>query len=219
MADSRHLHAGSGKADSLAMQSGIPVVIGTDSDDSLLIDRMTRGEQRALGELYDRYGSLVFALVLRIVKVHEDAEEVVADTFAQAWRNSGSFDSSRGGVRAWVVTMARSRALDRLRAGRRAERTIEEAAASRDESIIPSAPPSPETDAENADVRVLVRAALDELPATQREVIELSYFGGLSQSEIAARTSEPLGTVKTRMRTATQKLRLILKPLIAREAP
>lgn len=182
----------------------------THSDGELqLIQRMAAGDEDALGELYDRWRRIVFAVALRIIGDPHDAEEVLADTFWQAWRQAPRYDRERGSVGTWLVTMARSRALDRARADVRRtagdERGIAEgpdSEAARQRTAEPADAP-----VERAEETGIVRQALTELPAEQRETLELAYFGGLSQSEIAERLTIPLGTVKTRLRLALRKLR------------
>jgi RNA polymerase sigma-70 factor (ECF subfamily) len=175
-------------------------------DDAALLRRMAGGDEGALGLLYDRWGSPVHALVLHVVRDAGEAEDVVEEVFWQAWRQAARFDPARGGAAVWLFTIARSRALDRRRA---LDRSREEVSRGDEAPVAQaaSAAPGPAESAEAAERRALVRSALDELPPEQREALELAYFGGLSQSEIAERTGSPLGTVKTRMRLAMQKLR------------
>jgi RNA polymerase sigma-70 factor (ECF subfamily) len=165
-----------------------------------LIERVASGDQSALNALYDRYAGLVNGLALRILRDPSDAEDVVQDVFVQAWRQADRFDSARGSPEAWICTLARTRALDRLR--RRVSRREEPAEA------------APGTTATPRNVEILaVRKALEELSANQRRALELAYYEGLTQSEIAERLGEPLGTVKTRIRTAMIRLREALGPL------
>jgi len=180
--------------------------------DRELVRRMQAGDERALGTFYDRWFPVVNCLVTRILKTPAEVEDVVEETFWQVWRQAARFDADRGSVQTWLLTIARSRALDRLRATRRRrEEPIEQGqlddATNIAESFDARAPNDPLLDVEHAERRQIVRAALSELPAEQREALELGYFSGLSQSEIAQRTGQPLGTVKTRMRLAIQKLR------------
>ena len=182
-----------------------------------LVERMAEGEERALGDLYDRYGKTLYALALAIVREPADAEEVVVDAFGQAWRQAGSFDPSRGSIGAWLATIARSRALDLVRARGRRARAYERAAHLSDEGVatpLAASGPDPGRGAERAEARQIVTRALAALTEPQRVTIELAYFEGLSQSEIAARLSEPLGTIKTRMRSGMEKLRDQLTPLL-----
>jgi RNA polymerase sigma-70 factor, ECF subfamily len=186
--------------------------------DHELIGRIAAGDEQALGEVYDRHGGMAYSLACAIVRDAADAEEVVADAFAQLWRTAGSFEVGRGSVAAWLATITRSRALDRLRSRKRGARTLERAAADDAEGLalpvsVPQEPPDQQ--AEQHETRTLVRKCLAGLPELQRQAIELAYFSGLSQSEVATRLDEPLGTVKTRIRTGMQKLRQVLAPLRA----
>jgi len=190
---------------------------GVKSPDSALVALAASGDERALGDLYDRYGGMAYSLACAIVSEHADAEEVVADAFAQIWRSASGFDSARGSVAAWVATITRTRALDLVRSRKRRARVLEEAAVVTDEGetlVLAPTVEAADRGAEQSETSAIVRRSLDELPAAQRRVIELAYFGGFSQSEIAAQLSEPLGTVKTRMRTAMEKLRQALRPVI-----
>lgn len=187
--------------------------VGATADvDRELVRRMQAGDERALGTFYDRWFPVVNCLVTRILKTPAEVEDVVEETFWQVWRQASRFEAERGSVQTWLLTIARSRALDRARATRRRrEESIEpgqlDDATNSAESFDFRAPNDPLLDVEHAERRQIVRAALSELPAEQREALELGYFSGLSQSEIAQRTGQPLGTVKTRMRLAIQKLR------------
>jgi len=180
--------------------------------DAALVARMAAGDEQALGVLYDRWATTVHTLAYYLLGQADEAEDAVEETFWQAWREAGRYDASRGAVSTWLSTIARSRALDRQRARkRRAEEPLENVTPSSDGtggvagSRAPA--PNPQQEAEAAERARDIAVALERLPAEQREVIELAYFGGLSQSEIATRTSLPLGTVKTRARLALEKLR------------
>ena len=178
------------------------------TEDSLLVQRMANGDERALGELYDRHGRVMYTLAYTIVGERADAEEVVVDTFGQAWRGAAQFDPGRGSVGAWLSTIARTRSLDLVRARGRRARVLERAAVFVNDD---TAPPNPaDRGAELNEASTAVRRGLDALPAAQRQAIELAYFGGLSQSEIAAKLGEPLGTIKTRIRDGMKKLRELL---------
>ena len=173
---------------------------------------MAAGNEQALGAFYDRWHPLVHGVVLRVLRSADDVEDVVEETFWQAWRQAGRYESARGAVQTWILTIARSRALDRVRlTNRRREESID---GENGEQVLQLATDSdPSMDAESAERRKLVVAAMADLPGEQREALELGYFGGLSQSEIADRTGQPLGTIKTRMRLAMQKLRSSLQVL------
>jgi RNA polymerase sigma-70 factor (ECF subfamily) len=187
-------------------------------EDAALVRAMADGDDRALGALYDRWQGIVHGVVARILRQPNDIEDIVEETFWQAWRQASRFDPARGAVQTWLLTIARSRALDRARAiRRRRESPIE---GDDGEVVVQQvAPDDPGLDAEAAERRRVVTAALAQLPAEQREVLELGYYGGLSQSEIAERTGQPLGTVKTRMRLAMQKLRSQLQILRSEGEP
>jgi RNA polymerase sigma-70 factor, ECF subfamily len=200
--------------------SGSPVAATRDSAlagagvDAELVKRMRSKDERALGAFYDRWFPVVHGVVSRMLESPDDVEDVVEEAFWQAWRQAERFEPERGSVQTWLLTIARSRALDRLRARRRLrEDPLVDAAEADTSAPTPAAPSDPLADAEHAERSQLVRAALADLPTEQREALELGYFGGLSQSEIAEQTGQPLGTIKTRMRLALQKLRERLSPL------
>ena len=182
---------------------------------------MAAGDERALGELYDRHGSTVYALARAIVGERADTEEVVADAFGQAWRTAGQFDPARGSVTAWLTTITRTRALDLVRARGRRSKVLARAAQESDAGFATplASSDAPDRDVERQETRQLVTRSLGALPEAQRRVIELAYFGGLSHSEIAAELKEPLGTVKTRLRAGMGKLREALSPRISRVEP
>ena len=187
-------------------------------DDRGLLARMAAGDERALGALYDRWSAITHALALRIVGDRDEAEDVVEETFWQLWRQASRYAESRGSVSTWLLTIARSRALDRRRALQRRREDRLEADAGDEASVraapeVAAAAPDPSILAEADERRTIVVGALRELPEEQRETIELAYFSGLSHTEIAERTGQPLGTVKTRMRLAMQKLRESLSRL------
>ena len=183
-----------------------------ESEDEALVRRMAAGDEQALGALYDRWHAVVHGVVSRLLRQPNDVEDVVEETFWQAWRQAARFDRTRGAVQTWLLTIARSRALDRVRALRRRR---EEPLEGDDGQVVvqQAAEGDPGLDAEASERRRIVVAALAGLPAEQREALELGYFGGLSQTEIAERTGQPLGTVKTRMRLGMQKLRSQLQVL------
>lgn len=191
-----------------APPAGQPTVANADA---ALLRRMAAGDESALGALYDRWSPLVHSVVMRIASDPGDAEELVEETFLQAWRQAGSYQDARGGVATWLAVMARSRALDRVRlAGHRRAAAAEPLEAAEGAG---GSDPTPLDAAEVAETRQIVRAALDRLPADQRATLEMAYFRGLSQSEIAEATGQPLGTVKTRCRLGLQKLREALSVL------
>jgi RNA polymerase sigma-70 factor (ECF subfamily) len=172
--------------------------------DRATLDRMARGDERALGELYDRYARPVFSLALRILQNRADAEDVVQEVFAQVWQQSHRYQGERGAVAAWLLMMTRSRAIDRLRARRARPESGHEVP---DAQRIADAAPMQDLQLLSKEEVVKLRAALDALPVSQRAALELAYYEGLTHAEIADRLSEPLGTVKTRIRQAVIKLR------------
>jgi RNA polymerase sigma-70 factor (ECF subfamily) len=174
-----------------------------------LIRRMAAGDQQAFSQFYDRHAPLAYRLVARIVRDPEDAADVLQEVFWSAWKAAGSYDADRGTPEAWIITRARSRALDRLRSVRRKSATF---VAPVDEVIV-AAPSGPEHDPGQAADRVTVKTALERLAADEREVLELAYYAGLTQTEIAKQLRAPLGTVKTRMRRALERLQGILGKL------
>jgi len=176
-------------------------------EDQRSLQRAASGDSGGLAALYDRHGRAVYSLALRILGDEGDAEEVTQDVFAQAWRRAGQYDESRGTVAAWLLVMARTRAIDRFRARRvRPEGRLQE-----DDGLtlqqLPATNPDVASEMMAAERGQRVRRALDGLPFLQRVAIELAYFEGLSQREIAERLEQPLGTVKTRMRLGLLKLR------------
>jgi len=176
-------------------------------EDQRTLERIAAGDSGGLAALYDRHGRSVYSLALRILGDEGDAEEVAQDVFAQAWRRAGQYDVSRGTVAAWLLVMARTRAIDRFRARRvRPEGRVHE-----DDGLtlqqLPATNPDVASEMMAAERGQRVRRALEELPLLQRAAIELAYFEGLSQREIAERLEQPLGTVKTRMRLGLLKLR------------
>ena len=184
------------------------------SADSDLIAKAAGGDERAIATLYDRYGGVLYAVAYRIVGQRADADEVVIQAFAQAWREAPRFASERGSVAGWLTMIARSRALDTVRARSRRDRLTASAAADRSggSPAMGEWHPDPARAVDHAERRDKVREALEALSPPQRQAIELAYFEGLSQSEIADRLQEPLGTVKTRVRLGMQKLRDSLRP-------
>jgi RNA polymerase sigma-70 factor, ECF subfamily len=188
-----------------------PSRLGQDAErDLALVHRMACGDEAALGELYDRWSGLVSSVVMRICRDPDDAAEVVEEAFWQAWRQADRYEPGRGGIGAWLTTIARSRALDRARArGRSREDVVE---------VMPEPEsgggiPDPYAAVEIEERRRLILSAVSQLPPDQRQAVEMAYFGGLSQSEIAEAIGQPLGTVKTRARLALRKLREALGTL------
>ena len=181
-------------------------------DEPDLVRRVAMRDQAALSALYDRYSRPLYALALKIVLVPEEAEETVTDVFCQVWRTADRYDAGRARVDSWLFMMTRSRALDRVRAANRAARLVEAQAAEAAVDPLGGQVSDPEADAEIAERRGAVLAALGTLSAPQRVALELAFYEGLSHSEVAERTGEPLGTIKTRIRAGLGKLREVLAP-------
>jgi RNA polymerase sigma-70 factor (ECF subfamily) len=167
---------------------------------------LRRGEERALAELFDRYGGAVYHLALRITHDPSTAQEISLDSFMQLWRQAERFNTQQGTLPSWLFTIARSRAIDRMRAAGAAKRT-------QAEDTTPVSPINQPD--EQAQRRQLLRQAMATLSAPQRTALELAYYEGLSHSQIAARLGEPLGTVKTRIRQAMIALRKTLEPALS----
>jgi RNA polymerase sigma-70 factor (ECF subfamily) len=173
------------------------------------IERARERDHQALAQLYDESCQLVYSLALRILGNPADAEEVTLDVYAQVWRDAAKFDPERGTAAAWLMTLARSRAIDRLRSGA-ARRSVEDPFA----AVVDVADPGRRPDELGiaSQQRLMIQSALAALAPEQREAIELAYFGGLSHTELAARLRQPLGTIKTRIRLGMMKLRELLDP-------
>ena len=184
-----------------------PLILAVvEKGDGELLVRLQRRDPQALAELYDRYGPLVFRLILRMVRDNGIAEDLVQETFLRVWNRIGGFDSDRGAVGPWLLAVARNRAIDYLRSrGRRTESTVE-----LNETEHPELFAGLSGDVLNFDLVRQVRRALDQLDAQQRQAIELAYFEGMSQTEIAERMGQPLGTIKTWTRRAIQQMRAAL---------
>jgi RNA polymerase sigma-70 factor, ECF subfamily len=179
----------------------VAVLAALGTAEESLIPRMAAGDAGALRQLYDHCSPTMLAVALRILRTRGEAEDVVQDAFVEAWRRAATFDPRRGTALSFVLAIARSRALDRLRSRGAEGRAT--AAFAREET---GAVPLPIESAEQRQDRDRIQAALASLPPDQRTVLDLGYFEGLSQTEIAARTGDPLGTVKTRCRLALEKL-------------
>jgi len=170
-----------------------------------MLVRLADRDMEAAAELYDRHAAQVYALARRIVRNDGDAEDIVQEVFSQAWRTAATYNRSRGSVIGWLLMMTRTRAIDKLRSRQSRPDTAA--------TVQPDTMPAAETPdvvlaAEQAEI---IRSALLTLPAPQRTALELAYYEGLTQAEIAQRLNEPLGTVKTRMRTALNALRAKLR--------
>jgi RNA polymerase sigma-70 factor, ECF subfamily len=176
---------------SSADEKGLPT-------DLALVVAIRSGEQSAMAALYDRYSSIVYSVALRVLGDTAAAEDILQEVFLQLWRNPGSFDASRGSLGAWLAVIARNRAIDGLRK-RRPESDVED--------VVLSIEPDLADEADRARAAEKVRGVLGTMPAAQRSALEMAYFEGLTHTEIAAKTGEPLGTIKTRIRAGLTTLR------------
>ena len=183
---------------------------GPDADrtDRAWMERLAKGDLGALDLLYEQYGAMAFSIAYRITGDRSAAEDVVQDAFLGAWRNAGRYVDARGSVRTWLLSIVHHRAIDAIR---RRRPTVELPDA---DTNLPDTLRLSDTwaDVELRLDREAVRAAMTSISAVQREAIELAYFGGLTQTEIAERTNAPLGTVKGRLRLGLQGLRAALRP-------
>lgn len=175
------------------------------------MERITRRDSKALELLYDRFSKVLFGFVLAIVKRREDAEDVLGEIFFQAWRKADTFDRSRGSVYGWLLTIARTRAIDRIRSKQFQSSRREDSGSVDIEELMENCADNPHDLAEHSLRMRCVRSAMDNIPMDQRKVIEEAYLGGYSQSQVADRLGLPLGTVKTRMRDGMRSLQSMLK--------
>ncbi len=182
-----------------------PTLLGVNAEegDAGLVARLQRRDPHALAELYDRYGRLAYSLILRVVRDTGVAEDLVQETFLRVWNRVQGFDAEKGAVGPWLLAVARNRAIDYLRSATGRARNSLELEATEHPALFSDM----EKDILRSDKTRRVKAALEKLPPNHRQVIELAYFEGLSQTEMAERMGQPLGTVKTWVRTALKNLR------------
>jgi len=175
--------------------------------DPALLARVVKGDQQAFSQLYDQSCTLLYTIAYRILGSREEADELLQDVYLKVWRKVARYDVGRGTPVAWLITLTRSRAIDRLRArGARAQHatmTLDESPAMR----MAAQGPSPFETQADQELRLAVGTAIGSLPQAQQQAIELAYYEGLSHHEIAARLNQPLGTVKTRIKLGMSKLR------------
>jgi RNA polymerase sigma-70 factor, ECF subfamily len=171
-----------------------------------LIRQVANQDRDAFSQLYDRFSTLVFTLAMRMLRARSDAEDLLQEVFVQVWRQAQNYSTERGSPEAWIVNIARSRAIDKIRSIRRMEKSF----VLTEDPTRAESTDNVESSAADSEVRMAMNSALANLPEAQRKVLELAYFGGLTQTEIAERLAEPLGTVKTRMRAGIQRLREML---------
>jgi RNA polymerase sigma-70 factor (ECF subfamily) len=173
------------------------------SSDATLVSAIRAGDEQAMVQLYDRCAPIVYSVALRILRDSAAAEDILQDVFMQLWRNPDAFDASRGSLPGWLAVIARNRAIDSLRK-RRAETDISE--------VVVSIEPDLVSEAEWNRALEKIRSALGRMPGPQRSALEMAFFEGLTHSEIAAKTGEPLGTIKTRIRAGLVSLRKAFNP-------
>lgn len=185
-----------------------------DTHDRRLVARVAGGDRDAFAALFDRHSPLVLGVLMRMLRDRAEAEEILQEAFLQAWQDAADYRPERSSPRGWLLMLARSRAIDRVRSGR-ARRLREERSALEDGVLSAGAePPAGPARVEAAERRRTVGSALAELPAEQRRCIELAYFEGLSHTQIAARLETPLGTVKSRVLLGMRRLRTVLEPAV-----
>lgn len=187
-------------------------------DDEELMQRLFLRDLMAFRALYNRYGNLVYSTSLRVVRDAQIAEDMAQEVFLRLWRKPESYLPQRGRFVTWLTSVTRNRAVDEIRARNRRYRHETASPEEQEREFAGPERDDPALTAQLSDQRRLVFAALAELPPEQRQVIELAYFGGLTQQEISDRTGQPLGTVKTRIRLGMQKLRTALTPELKPEA-
>jgi RNA polymerase sigma-70 factor (ECF subfamily) len=175
-----------------------PYMRSTPADDERLLERVRARDHQAMTALFDRYGSMVYSVALRVLRDPGHSEDVMQDVFFSLWENPGSFTSSRGSLGAWLLVVARNRAIDALRRRKPSDPV--------DEVVLP-AKTNLASEAERNTIMEKVRRVIEHLPADQQKSLQLAFFEGLSHSEIAAQTGDPLGTVKTRIRSALMSIR------------
>lgn len=187
-----------------ALLGKIPVT--ADSTSAVrLIQQIANQDREAFSRFYDRFSTLVFTLAMRMLKARSDAENLLQEVFVQIWRQAENYSPERGSPEAWIINIARSRAIDKIRAIRKMGRSV------------PAADPlraqfgeKVESSVVESDVRIAMNGALANLSEAQRKLMEMAYLDGLTQTEIAERLAEPLGTVRNKMRTGIQRLREIV---------
>jgi RNA polymerase sigma-70 factor, ECF subfamily len=188
-----------------------PTRRATSSIDPALLAGIVKGDEQAFSQLYDHSSTLLYTLAFRILGNQQEADELLQDVYLEVWRKVARYDVGRGTPIAWLITLTRSRAIDRVRArtvrGRNATMPLDDVVASR----VADLGPSPYETQADQELRIAVGTAITGLPAAQQQAIELAYYEGLSHNEIAARLNQPLGTVKTRIKLGMSKLRESLR--------
>jgi len=197
------LHSASAKEAAPSVSASQPVA---DVPDAELLRRAAAGDADAFAQFYDRYSTVLYSLAMKILRDAHEAEEVLQEAMVLIWERASSYNAAAGKPLSWAIAIARNKAIDRIRSTQRESRLIEEAAVDAETRGYCDSMPA-ESRAVLREASAMVRRALDELPVEQRRSIELAYFGGLTQSEIASQLGEPLGTVKARIRRGMMTLR------------
>jgi RNA polymerase sigma-70 factor (ECF subfamily) len=177
---------------------GVSLVASKAAEDAALLARVEQGDQQAMASIFDRYSGIVYSVALRVLKDTGQSEDVMQDIFIQIWKKPGSFISGRGSLGAWLAVVARNRAIDSLRRRRPTDSV---------EDVVLASATNLAVEAERNSLMEKVRGYMSALPPEQRKSVELAYFEGMSHSEIAEKTGDPLGTVKTRIRMGLTTLR------------
>lgn len=175
-----------------------------------LLARVVKGDQQAFSQLYDQSSVLLYSMAVRILRDHEQAAELLQEVYLEVWRKVARYDVGRGTPIAWLITLTRSRAIDRLRS-RAAKAPLSESLDGPTATQVADRNPGPFEAQADEELRKLVGEALSSLPPAQQQAIELAYYEGLTHMEIAARLNQPLGTVKTRIKLGMSKLREALR--------
>ena len=184
------------------------------SIDTHLLTLIAKGDRRAFGQLYDRSSQVLFTLSLKMVGDREEAEDLLQEVYTEVWRKSVRYDERRGSPMAWLTTLTRSRGIDRIQARASRGRGMTESIDDAPIADTQGHDPTPFDQQADAEVQGFVMKALVELPAAQRQALELSYYEGMSHSEIAERLKEPVGTIKTRIKLGMSKLKSALQPCL-----
>jgi len=188
-------------------------IAALDLTDEMLMSAIQQGKQEALGILYDRYSGVLMALIMRVLHNELESEDVLQEVFMELWNRADNFSAAKGKPFGWMVTLTRRRAIDRLRkrqAYMRAEERLQKETEQQPDAWVDN---GIESDIITSDLRRMISRVLETLPPAQRQAIELAYYKGMSQREIAAHTGIPLGTIKTRLELGLKKIGDALQPL------
>ena len=185
----------------------------TQLSDEELMQEIERGQEPALGELHRRHVALLRAVVARVINQPHEVDDVMQEIFLQVWRQAGHYRNEKGKVLGWLITLSRRRAIDRARRLQAYHRALDRCRLEGERASKCGAAPVVQPDPSQSDTAEMLRKLMDNLPEAQRKVLDLAYYGGLSQREIAARTKTPLGTIKTRLELAVAKMRSALRAL------